>query len=510
MKIFTSQQIRQIDEYTINNEPIASINLMERASLQLFRWINSKYQRAQPFIIFAGLGNNGGDGLALARILTEWNYSVRVVIAGNKTKMSPDCNKNLERLLKTGFDKITNCIEENDFPEINNESIIVDAIFGSGLTRPLSGFYANLVDYINSADKKELIALDIPSGLFGEDNSNNSSSIIKADFTLSFQFPKLSFMFAENQTHVGNWEVLPIGLHPVIISDTYTPYKLLQKSDLNFLKQKRNKFSHKGNFGHVLLIAGSIGKAGAAVLASKACLRSGCGLLTSHVPEKCVDIIQTAIPEAMVSVDQSSEYFSTVPDLSVYDVVAIGPGIAKKEKTRQAFNQILAEYNNPMVIDADGLNIIAENKEMIKKIPQNSILTPHPGEFQRLVGKFDDGFSKMSAQIEFSKKYKLIVVLKGAYTSISMPSGQCFFNETGNPGMATAGSGDVLTGIIAGMLAQGFTPDQSAIGGVYIHGLSGDIAKMHLGEKSLIAGDIIDFLGKAFLNIIKTNSSLPE
>ncbi|MBN2681342.1 MAG: NAD(P)H-hydrate dehydratase [Bacteroidales bacterium] len=502
MKVFSSQLIREIDSFTIANEPISSINLMERAANQIFRWLNSHFSTKQCYIIFAGPGNNGGDGLALARMLAQSGNEVKTFLCHKNGRLTEDCETNKNILINNNIGNLQHIDENSILPKIQTQEIVIDALFGSGLSKPLEGFYEKLVNHINKSKKKSIISIDIPSGLFGEDNSNNlSGEIIKADITLSLQFPKLSFFFAENRIFTGEWHILPIGLHKKAIEKTETPFFFQQKEEIKFINSPRKTFSHKGNFGHVLLIAGSIGKMGAAVLASKACLRVGCGLLTTHIPEKGHYIMQIAIPEAMVSIDYSTEYFSMVPELKPYSVIAIGPGISQKVKTKIAFADLLQKTKSPMVIDADAINLLAANKELIKLIPKNSILTPHPGEFERLIGNFADGFSKLTAQINFSKKQKLIVVLKGAHTSISLPNGSCIFNSTGNPGMATAGSGDVLTGIIAGLLAQGFSPEQSAQAGVFLHGLAGDIAKNKIGEKSIIASDLIDFLPEAFVNI---------
>jgi NAD(P)H-hydrate epimerase len=404
-------------------------------------------------------------------------------------------------------------------------------LFGSGLTRPLDGLAAEIVQRINNFRSghlltsrrvmtkeknssinhhpnrsremtKTVISIDIPSGLMGEDNTGNiPENIIQADFTLTFQFPKMSFFFAENEKYAGEWQVLPIRLHPDGIAETQTSFFFTEKEDINQIIQKRTRFGHKGIYGHALLIAGSFGKMGAAILSSKACLRSGAGLLTAHVPHRGYSIIQTAVPEAMANVDNHDDVFSEFPDLSQFSAVGVGPGIGLNSITKIAFCELLEKSQVPLVIDADALNILSDNKSWLEKIPANSILTPHPGEFKRLVGDTQNTFMRIQKQIEFSKKHNVIVVLKGAFTSVSTPDGSLHFNSTGNPGMATAGSGDVLTGIILGLLAQGIHPANAACAGVYLHGLAGDLAVGQKSQTSLIAGDIIEFLGKAFMTI---------
>ncbi len=355
-----------------------------------------------------------------------------------------------------------------------------------------------------SRETTKIIAIDIPSGLMGEDNSeNNLENIVKADYTLTFQFPKISFLFAENEPYVGEFEVLPIGLHPEGIAKTPSNFHLLEADDIQKLIPKRSRFSHKGTFGHALLIAGSYGKMGAAVLSSKACLRSGVGLLTTHIPRLGYTILQTAVPEAMTSVDQHDSMFTELPDLEPFSAIGAGPGLGTKSNSEKALLSLLENAKVPLVLDADALNILSKNKEWLEKLPENSILTPHPGEFKRLAGEAANSYENIQKQIGFSEKYKVIVVLKGAFTSISTPDGKLYFNSTGNPGMATAGSGDVLTGIILSLLAQGIAPKNAAITGVHLHGLAGDLTAKEKSEISLIAGDIVEFLGKVILEITR-------
>jgi len=518
MKLFTTKQIAGLDKYTIENEPISDIDLMERASLQITGWLAKRFSTETKMVFFAGPGNNGGDAMAIARQLADLGFICEVWLLdlGRELKGSPAIN--WQRLENQGKVKLSRLTEMNDFPEIGSTDVILDGLFGSGLTRWLEGFPAEIVKNINAVKisrhptlsrvttKNTVIAIDIPSGLMGENNTENiPENIIQADFTLTFQFPKISFFFAENEKFVGEWEVLPIRLHPEGIAKTSTHFFLTEKEDVQQIIQKRSRFGHKGIYGHALLIAGSYGKMGAAVLASKACLRAGAGLLTTHVPVLGYSVIQTAVPEAMASVDQHDSFFTEFPDLLPFSAIGAGPGINQKTNTKRALYELLEKSKVPMVIDADALNILADNKSWLDKIPENSILTPHPGEFKRLAGESANSFENIQKQIEFSKKYKVIVVLKGAFTTISTPAGKLFFNSTGNPGMATAGSGDVLTGIILGLLSQGISPENAAIAGVYLHGLAGDLAVFQKSEISMIAGDIIDFLGQAFL-YLKTGS----
>lgn len=499
MKIFTTKQIAELDKYTIENEPIADIDLMERASMQITNWLVQHFSTEQKMMFFVGPGNNGGDALAIARQMAELDYLAEVYLLdlGKELKGSPATN--WQRLEKQGKVKLLKMTSINHFPEIGNLDVIIDGMFGSGLTRPLKGLPAEIVAEVNKLPNI-VVAIDIPSGLMGENNAENvPESILHADYTLTFQFPKVSFLFAENEEYLGHREVLPIGLHSDGIEKIESPFTVLDKDDIEMRMPVRTKFTHKGTLGHALLIAGSYGKMGAAVLASKACLRAGVGLLTSHVPHIGYAIVQTAVPEAMVSVDRHDSMFTEFPDLKPFSAVGVGPGLDKKPNSQKAFLELLENSDVPLVLDADALNILAENRSWLKKLPKGSILTPHPGEFRRLVGETKSSYQAIQKQIQFSQKYNCVLVLKGAHSSISTPEGNLFFNSTGNAGMATAGSGDVLTGIILGLLAQQMSSKDAAIVGVYLHGLAGDIAARKKSEFSMVAGDIVECLGEAFL-----------
>jgi NAD(P)H-hydrate epimerase len=501
MKLFTTKQIAGIDKYTIENEPIADIDLMERAAQQITRWLNNHFSAKQKMVFFAGPGNNGGDALAVACQLADLGFICEVFLPdlGKELKGSPAIN--LKRLEEQGKVKVVKLQNDGIFPEIDSNNILLDGMFGSGLSRPLEGFAAAVVQKINRL-KNTVVAIDIPSGLMGEDNSANvPENIVKASFTLTFQFPKISFLFAENEIYTGKWEVLPIGLHPEGMEKTPSETFFLEKKDIKKMVVPRRKFAHKGSFGHALLIAGSFGKMGAAVLASKGCMRAGVGLLTTHIPRLGYSIIQTAVPEAMLSIDQHDAIFTEFPDLSPFSAIGIGPGLNTKHNSKKALLLLLENSKVPLVLDADALNILSENKGWLEKLPENAVLTPHPGEFKRLVGDALNSYEQVQQQKEFAQKYKVVVVLKGAFTTIATPAGKVYFNSTGNPGMATAGSGDTLTGILLGLLAQGFSPENAALAGVYLHGLAGDLAAQQISEPALVAGDIANYLGKAFLEL---------
>jgi NAD(P)H-hydrate epimerase len=413
-------------------------------------------------------------------------------------KTTEDWKTNLLRLNKESNVEIVYVKGTDQIPVISNSDVIIDAIFGTGLTRPAGGLAGDVIRFINLS-RAAIISVDIPSGLFGEDNSsNNYETIISADFTLSFQFPKLSFMFAENAPYLGEWIILPIGLNQNAVRNTLSPFVFLEKNDVAGILRKRNKFDHKGIFGHGLLVSGSYGKMGAAVIGAEAALRTGIGLITCHVPYCGVAVLQPSIPEAMVISDQNEKHISQVGTTDSYSAVGAGPGIGTEPETQRAIHDLLKECKKPMVIDADGLNILSLNPTWLAFLPEGTILTPHPKEFERLAGKSADSYQRLTKQIEFAKDHRCIVILKGANTSVATPDGRVFFNSTGNPGMAKAGSGDALTGIILSLLSQGYKPEEAAILGVYIHGLAGDIAVVESSYESIIATDIINNISKAF------------
>lgn len=500
MKIFDASLVREIDAYTIQHEPIVSTDLMERAATRLVGWYVRHFHTDQKVLIFAGAGNNGGDALAMARMLAERQFGVECFLL-SFSKLSADCAINKERLIEQGSVEMTEIGEGDPLPEINKHDVIVDGIFGSGLTRKVSGFPAKIIRHINEK-AGTVIAIDIPSGLYGEDNSGNDyHHIIRADYTLTFQFPFLSFFFDSNDPFVGQWRVHDIKLHPRIISDSDTLYQISEPEEIRKMLPVRNKFSHKGTFGHALLISGCYGMMGAALLAGESCLRGGSGLVTLHVPRFGYGIVQTGFPEAVVSLDQSDILFSEPPDLAPFTAVGIGPGLGCKQNTGRGLKRLLEIVEVPLVIDADGLNILSQHQKWYELLPEGTILTPHPKEFDRMAGSCENSYQRHLKQREFAEQHKVYVVLKGAYTGIAAPDGRYWFNTTGNPGMATGGSGDVLTGLITGLLAQGLEPLEAALTGVYIHGLAGDKAVQDSSEEAVIAGDIMRHLGAAFREI---------
>lgn len=497
LQLFSSEQVRKADTYTIQNEPVSSINLMERAAGACVEWMNNLQDMSNKHVlIFCGPGNNGGDGLAIARMLHERKVQVSTFIPDESDKKSEDFSINLHRLRECGVE--TQSFETFNLNQLSENSILIDALFGSGLSKPLAGIYNELVKLINNS-KCITISIDIPSGLFADKTVDPAKdSIVKADYTLSFQFPKLSFLFPENEYFVGNWPILPIGLHPDFINSEPCRNYLVEFADVRAILKPRARFSHKGTYGHALLIGGSKGKIGATVLMGRACLRSGTGLVTAHLPACGYTVIQTAVPEIMVSVDEDENVCTQLPRLDSFSAIAAGPGLGTEKNTANMLKHLIQEATVPLLLDADALNILSDNPTWLAFLPKGTILTPHPGEFARLAGKTSNSFDRLEILRSFCIKHSLNIVLKGAYTVICSPLGNCYFNPTGNPGMATGGSGDVLTGIIAGLLAQGYNQTEACIMGVYLHGLAGDLAAESTGYEALVAGDIIDNLGKAF------------
>jgi len=499
MKLFPTSAISLVDRFTIAHEPISDINLMERAASKVYEYIVES-DLSGKITVLCGPGNNGGDGLVLARMLAQLpeRFQVSTYLFKFGRELANNTAINFGRLTNIDDVHIFEISENQELPKFGKDEVIIDALFGSGLNRPLSGFAAGVVTKINQSGAF-IISVDIPSGLMGEDNSKNVlENIIRANLTLTFQFPKISFLLPENEYFVGKFEVLDIGLHPEAIKNTPSTYHLIDNEECKNRFRKRNKFSHKGNYGHALLVSGSYGKMGASVLASKACLRSGAGLLTVHVPHGAYQIIQTAVPEVMCDIDDSDLMFTEITNLELYTAVGIGPALGQKVNTQRGFRKLLDKITVPLVVDADAINILGLNPDWLNDLSENTIITPHPKEFERIAGKSDNSFERMQKAIELACQKKIIVVLKGAYTLVAFPNGDVWFNSTGNPGMATAGSGDVLTGVILGLLSQGYVAEDAAILGVYLHGLAGDFAKLQKGENSLIASDIIDNLCVAF------------
>jgi ADP-dependent NAD(P)H-hydrate dehydratase / NAD(P)H-hydrate epimerase len=508
VKILSAAQIREGDAFTIKHEPIKSTDLMERAGEKCFDWIYdnapkifpaNKEERDWVFNVFCGVGNNGGDGLVVARLLNKNGYDVKVFVAEFSEKQSSDFQVNYEKIKKSKI-AITHIKKPADIPIIEAGSMVIDAIFGTGITRKVEGVTSEVIKAINQSECM-VVSIDLPSGLMDADNSENDiSSIIKANYTLALEFIKLAFLFPENESFVGVCKLIKIGIHAAFIESVATTNFLTEEWDIQQLLKSRSKFSHKGSFGHTLIVAGSYGKYGAACLSAKGALRSGAGLVSVLAPKSGMQVIQSSVNEAMFVSAEGEDFLCGNFDTTGFDSIAIGPGIGTNSETPLFLRNLLTNTKVSMVLDADALNLLASDNKLLTLVPENSILTPHTGEFKRLAGDWTNDYERFQKQISFSQKHKVYVVLKGAHTSVSCPDGKVFFNSTGNSGMATAGSGDVLTGIIASLLAQGHEPKSAAIIGVYLHGHAGDIALWDTGFEAMLASDIINCLGKAFLS----------
>ena len=507
MKIFSAEQIYSADKFTIEKQKITSDELMERAAVQIFNWMHLRMQGAPVKIhIFCGIGNNGGDGMVLARHLQEHGYHIAVYVVNYSDKRSKDFLINLDRLKDR---KIwPEFLDANtEHPVIGKDDIIVDAIFGIGLNRPPSDWVKSLMEYLNKSEAF-ILSVDIPSGLYSDDVPKDTNAVVKSNYVLSFQTPKLVFFLPQTGIYVDQWEVLDIGLDQEYLLKTETDYQLISKNEVLPLYTPRTKFSHKGTFGHALIIGGSYGKIGAVQLASKAALKIGSGLVTAYLPECGYNAIQTALPEVMVISDEEKVISKIDFEISP-TAIGVGMGMGSSPEAVNALKAFLKKNKSPLVIDADGLNIIASNKEFLKLIPKDSILTPHPKELERLIGKWKNDFDKLKKTRKFAAKYEIMILIKGAHT-ITIYENQGYVNTTGNPGMATAGSGDVLTGIITGLLAQGYSSLTSAILGVYLHGRSGDIVIEKTGYQALIASNLVEGLGDAFLDLFKAPENPTE
>jgi NAD(P)H-hydrate epimerase len=476
---------------------------MERAARALTRAITERWAINVPVVVFAGPGNNGGDALAVARMLTELGYEVQTFLFNIGGHLSTDCDINKKRLVenKKARNLFVEVTQEFDPPQLDYGMLVVDGLFGSGLNKPLSGGFASLVKYIN-ASHAEVVSIDMPSGLMTEDNTYNvHSNIIRATLTLTLGQKKLSMLFAENQVFIGNLKVLDIHLSPEGIEKIDSQYTMLEEDDVRPLLLPRDPFAHKGTMGNALIIAGSYGMAGAAILATEACLRSGAGKVTSHSPRKNVPIMQTAIPEAVLQIDREETTFSEAVDTEDFQAVGIGPGLGTSEQTAIAVIAQLRRTQCPLVCDADAINILSNHRAWIDQLPKEIILTPHPKEFDRMEGHSADSFERLSKARDLSQRLGAYIILKGHRSALCCPDGHIVFNSTGNAGMATGGSGDVLTGVITGLLARGYSRLNACMMGMYLHGLAGDIAACEMGEESLIARDIIRCLPKAFMKL---------
>ncbi len=498
MKIFTARQIRECDAFTLQEEGIASAVLMERAANACANWLLQNYDSGTPVMVVCGMGNNGGDGLALTRILLQNGFSARAVILKHTEQFSADAAYNLTLLHQLAPENIR-ILEQGQFvTELPRDILIIDALFGTGLNRPLEGWPAEFVRELNELPNT-IVAVDVPGGLPADSLPDTNAAVIRAAHTLSFQFYKRSFLHRETARFTGRVHILDIGLSPQYIQSTHSQYNITNDAAAALMYRPRDPFGHKGSFGKVQLVGGSYGKIGAVALSTRAALKSGAGLVFTTAPASGCTILQVLNPEALfIAAGQDS-----IEDITAEEkaVVGIGPGMGQAPETAEALLRFIRTCNHSLVLDADALNILAARGNALHLLPANTIITPHPKEFERLFGKAKDSMLQVELARANAMKYNICIVLKGHYTAVVLPSGACWYNVTGNAGMATGGSGDVLTGIITALLAQGYTAGDAAQLGVFLHGRAGDLAAGQLGQEALTAGDLTAWLGAAFRSL---------
>lgn len=486
--ILEQQQMKAWDEFTILTEPISSIDLMERAATACSEWLKQKWNHTYQFVVLCGQGNNGGDGFAIARHLLQFKYEVCVYSLNNENRSS-DNEENKRRYLEIPNARLETISHLSKIPK---NTIVIDAMFGNGLNRPFEGELVSIIEKLNEL-QSTVVSIDVPSGMM-TDKFDSSATILQASFTLTFQCFKKAFLFPETGRYCGEIHCLDIGLHPDFPQLANVALRMIDSTLVKEIYKPRSKFSHKGTYGHCLLIAGSQDKMGACILAAKACLGSGAGLLTCLLDEAQYSILQTALPEAMCASKTSIANMQ----LGNFQSIAIGPGIGVGEKSMTLLLLLIHHVKRPVIFDADAINLLSQQKTLLTDLPLNSILTPHPKEFDRLFGEHKNTWERYETQIHLSKQYSIYILLKGTYSCLTTPDGKSYFNQTGNPGMAKGGSGDALTGIICGLFAQYKDMKAAAILGMYLHGFAGDIAAGKHGQESMLTSNLIDELGSVF------------
>ncbi|MBK9763127.1 MAG: NAD(P)H-hydrate dehydratase [Flavobacteriales bacterium] len=504
LPILTNTQIREVERAFMVSSSVTPLELMEQAARQctdrLLRDIaQGEFGPATTFVVVVGMGNNGGDGLVIARLLTAAGISVRVLRVLHKEERSLEHRVDHLELLKIGVP----CVDIADplgEVELFGNEVVIDCLLGTGVSRPPTGLLRNVIRNLNNSGRS-IVSIDLPSGLVepGSDQPFDPESCIRADRTFTFEVPRPALLLAGTGPFAGRWELVPIGLDPELLGASARFGEWVEATDVRDHLMQRPRFSHKGTFGHALLIAGSKGMFGAAVLATKACLRSGVGLVSAHVPDKLATTMHLAAPEALCSIDHSPDHVAQLPLLEQFSAVAIGPGLGSHPESSTVVDTLLSSVEVPLVLDADALNILANNPGWFRHLSKNTVLTPHPKEMDRLLSSPSiSGFERLERTREFALEHGCIVVLKGAYTAICLMDGNVQFNSTGNAGMAKGGSGDVLTGLLTGFLAQGYTPHHAALIAVHLHGSAGDLAATALGMDAMHAGDLIEYLPQAW------------
>lgn len=505
MKLFTNDNIRAIERYSIEHDGVTEYDLVDRVAEGVVSEINSRWRPNKHTVIFAGPGNNGADALAVARRLAETGFKPSVYlfnIGGNK--LSATCRRYRDELLSSWSSiAFSEVVSRFTIPEINSSTLVIDGLFGSGLRDQLTGGFMALVRYINESNAS-VVSIDVPSGLFADWNGNSlSRNIVHADLTLCVQFPRISFFLSDNAEIVGEWKILDIGLSREAIASTPTNFHLVEEVEVKRLLRRRTEFCSKADFGSCRIIAGRYGMAGASVLACRGAIRSGVGKVTLHAPQCAFEVIQSSVPEALFEADRDKIMLTDAHTSHRYDAEGIGPGLGTDDMTVNAVESYLKNIaQRPVVIDADAINCMAIRPSMLNHVPQLSVLTPHAGEFDRLFGEQSTAESRLIKAIDVSAYHNILILLKGRYTALVRPDGKVYFNSSGSPALATAGSGDVLTGVITSLMAQKYKPEVSALLGAYIHGVAGELAAEDHGQYGVTASDVALCIGKAIKRIM--------
>ncbi|GAB4381053.1 MAG: bifunctional ADP-dependent NAD(P)H-hydrate dehydratase/NAD(P)H-hydrate epimerase [Salibacteraceae bacterium] len=494
LPVLNSEQARTLDEFTISNEPIASIDLMERAALACTNWIAERFDANTTFTALAGPGNNGGDALAISRLLIKRGFQVNVFSAASIDRLSDDARTNHERLKGIGVEtKVITTVSDVDF---GDDTVVIDGLFGSGLNRAIGGLPAAVIDKLNNSASR-VVSIDVPSGL-PADREPYSGCVVQADYTLKLGLPCMSLFDPDAEKFVGHWQLLDIGLLYHLWEGAEVDFQYLDSIATYSGFFGRSKHAYKNQMGRVLLIGGSHQMPGAIQMALRGALKAGAGLVHAHVPSRVALPVQVNFPEVICTVDKCADYITSVPDVDKYDVVAFGPGAGLHPDTVGALGDLIHQQPKHLILDADGLNILSSHPHLMDKLPKQTILTPHIGEFRRLTNVSHKNFyERIEALKFFTENHNCIVVLKGAYTAMACAGKPIVFNSTGNPGMATGGMGDALTGIITGLLGQCKDPIVATLCGVFIHGLAGDMAADEIGPIGLLPTDLLQLVPKA-------------
>lgn len=503
MNIFSNEDLKNIYAHTIKEERVSTMELINRVARGVSSEITNRWNPDTPVVVFAGPGNNGADALAVAVKLIENGFNPEIYlfnIGGNC--LSEDCKRIRDRMTEVPEINFTEIVQTFNMPQLGVNHLVIDGLFGTGLNAPLEGGFRMLVQRINDSGAS-VVSIDIPSGLFTDNNEGQIfRDIIHADLTLAVQSPHRCFFNPYTAELVGEWKTVDIGLSKKAMSSVDLEFYLVEEKDARRHLHKRNPFCSKADLGNIAIVAGSYGMMGAAMLATRGALRSGVGKVTAITPRCGFGIMQQGVPEALFQSDHHDVIITNVVLKNNYDAVAIGPGIGTHDMTVDAVERFIAAAKRPIVVDADALNCIAQRPSMLYNLPVLSILTPHEGEFDRLFGTQKSHEARIAKAREMAASYQIFIILKGRYTAIVRPDRKVFINSSGTPAMATAGSGDVLTGIIAGLLGQGYQPQFASVLGVYIHGLAGEIAEKQCGLYGTTAGDIARNVGLAIQHII--------